>query len=83
MKYFIKHSGVENKGQAQSEKHQPANKLFVAYVNRDIVNDDIYDDEGFNDVPGYKATTFNSSDVQTPVILSHEEEMMLYSDEYY
>lgn len=83
MKYFIRHSETENKDQPRSEKHQSASKLYVAYINRDIVNDDIYSDEGFNDVSGYKATTFISCDEQIPVILSHEEEMMLYSDEYY
>lgn len=83
MKYFIKQSGKENKGQIQPQKHHAVNKLHIAYINRDMVNDDIYDDESCNDVPGYKATTFISSDEQIPVILSHEEEMILYSDEYY
>lgn len=84
MKYFTKHIETADKPETKCAKDQPANKLYVAYINHDAVNDEgIYGNSGLDDSPRYKAATFISAEEQIPVILSQEEEMMLYSDEYY
>ena len=86
MKYFVKPMGATGK---DSKKDDLQTKLYVAYINRDAVNDsdDLYKGETAPGSRSYKASAFISSDEMMshksiPVILSHDEEMMLFDDDY-
>jgi hypothetical protein len=86
MNYFIKPQGATGK---DSKKDNLQTKLYVAYINRDAVNDpdDLYSEEISRDSRSYKASAFISSgemmsDKHSPLILSHDEEMMLFDEEY-
>ena len=86
MKYFIKPLGTSGK---ESKKDSFQSKLYVAYINLEAVNDpdDIYLEETGDDSCSYKASVYISpgetmSHNPMPVILSQEEEMMLFNEEY-
>ncbi|MBI5857539.1 MAG: hypothetical protein HZB42_07795 [Sphingobacteriales bacterium] len=83
MKYFFKNINDSAKPELQDKANHLSNKLYVAYINRDMANDDGLYEEAVAGSSRYKASSFTSDGGQTPVILSQEEEMMLFSDEYY